>query len=122
VLSGVITGIEQRTCELFSMPRGSMPTRSNRSMRVGEKTFSATSTTYFAAPSPGPPGLKKRVPTRCCWSLAGRRATASETVAPEGIDQSIGTRSVPHWVCGDFSHVDHSILKRVCCGPGSAEA
>jgi hypothetical protein len=34
-------------------------------------------------------------------------------VAPEGLDQSIGTLSVPHWVCGDFSHGDQAILKRV---------
>jgi hypothetical protein len=84
-----------RTCELFSMPRGSMPTRSNRSIRPGEKKVSA-SATYFAAPSPGPPGLKNTDPRRLLGSLACRRATASETVAPDGSDQSSGTFNVPH--------------------------
>ena len=74
VVSGVITGSVQRTCELFAMPRGSMPTRSNRSIRAGVKMVSAM-TMYFAAPSPGPPGLKKSVPTRCCGSwLVGARS------------------------------------------------
>ena len=75
---------------------------------------------YSTAPSPGPPGLKKSVPTRCCGSLAGRRAIASEMVSPDGLDQSSGTFKVPHWVYGDFSHADQAILKRV--RPGSAEA
>jgi ribosomal protein L32 len=45
--------------------------------------------------------------------LAGRRAIASEMVAPDGLDQSSGTFKVPHWVCGDFSHADQAILKGV---------
>jgi hypothetical protein len=31
-------------------------------------------------------------------------ATESAMVGPDGFDQSIGTRKVPHWVCGESSH------------------
>jgi hypothetical protein len=62
---------------------------------VGEKKVSAPAM-YFAAPSPGPPGLKKSTPTRRFGSMAGRRATESEIVAADGFDQSTGTCSAPH--------------------------
>jgi hypothetical protein len=112
VVSGVITGRVHRTGELFSMPRGSMPTKSKRSITPGVKKVSA-SAAYFAAPSPGPPGLKNSVPKRRFESLAGRRATTSEILVPDGLDQSSGTFRMPHWVCGDFSHGDQLILKRL---------
>ncbi|MFI7599155.1 hypothetical protein [Actinoplanes sp. NPDC049681] len=36
------------------------------------------------------------VPMRCARSSAGRRTSDSVRVAPRGLDQSIGTRTVPH--------------------------
>src|SRR5579859_37072 len=43
-----------------------------------------------------------RDPSRCCWSFAGRRATANATGGPDGWDQSTGTDSVAH--CSPSPH------------------
>jgi hypothetical protein len=59
VLSGVITDRVQRTRELFSMPRRSMPTRSNRSIKVGEKKVSASAVSSQHHRR-GRPDLRKR--------------------------------------------------------------
>jgi hypothetical protein len=89
---------------------------SNRDLRVAEKKVSAA-TTYLAAPSPGPPGLKNSVPMRWPGSLAGCRATAMLSRSPRGWDQSTGTRRVPHWVVAEPGQGAHCTLFALSARP-----
>jgi len=54
---------------------------------------------------PGPPGLISSDPTRLSGLSAGRRDSASATVAPSGSDQSIGTSMFAHSRSPHVRHV-----------------
>src|SRR5660398_244382 len=54
---------------------------------------------------PGPPGLTSSDPTRVLGLSAGRRDSASATVAPSGSDQSIGTSMLAHSRSPHVRHV-----------------
>ena len=84
------------------MPRGSHPTRSNDSRRIGSYP-DAESLTHLTPETPGPPGLRSSDPMRF-W-VALRRMTARSIVAPAGAAQSTGTFTDVH--SKPWSHTVH---------------
>jgi hypothetical protein len=86
----VMAGALRRT------PRGSKPTRSNRS-RMPCGSWAAPNRTTSAPAPPGPLGLRTNGPSRLAGSAARWwRANARLILAPSGCPQSSGTSSVAH--------------------------
>ena len=77
-------------------PRGSKPTRSNRS-RSAAGMVDAIPVRKDTPGAPGPPGLNTSEPMRWRGSRARFRITARSMVGPAGAAGSSGTVSVPHW-------------------------
>ena len=74
---------KHRTSAEKFVPRGSIPTMSNRASTSDERKVDAWAAMETLDP-PGPPGLTKSVPILCLWSGAGSRSTATSVVAPLG--------------------------------------
>jgi hypothetical protein len=75
---------QHRTFRLKATPLGSNPTMSKRASTLGRRNDGAAAANATADP-PGPPGLTKRDPILCLWSLALIRRTATEVFAPRGL-------------------------------------
>jgi signal transduction histidine kinase len=93
------SSVRHRTASDPPTPRGSMPMTSNRASTSGEKVPGTPVRVPIArmvseAGTPGPPGLKNRVPMRCAGSVARWRITASGICSPRGSVYSSGTSTV----------------------------
>ncbi len=93
--------VRQRTADEAPTPRGSIATTSKRASTSGPNVpgdpgVAGIARSVSVAATPGPPGLKNRVPIRRRGSVARCRITARATRGPSGSVYSWGTSRVPH--------------------------